>query len=62
VALLNKIDLIPHLDYDNDLAIKYIKDVHPRMPIFETSARTGEGMDNWLEWIVKEVEAKKAGG
>jgi hydrogenase nickel incorporation protein HypB len=62
VALLNKIDLIPHLDYDNDLAIKYIKDVHPQMPVFETSARTGQGMDKWIEWIVKQVEAKKAGG
>ncbi len=60
VAILNKIDLLPYLDYDKDLAIKYIKDVHSDMPIFETSAKTGEGMEKWYEWILDQVKAKKA--
>ena len=41
-ALLNKIDLLPYLDYDKGQAIDYIHQVHPDMPIFEISARTGK--------------------
>jgi hydrogenase nickel incorporation protein HypB len=57
-ALLNKIDLLPHLDYDKAKAIGYIRQVHPGMPIFELSARTGEGLGPWVDWLRARVEAK----
>ena len=59
VALLNKIDLLPYLDYDKDKAIDYIHQVHPDMPIFEVSAKTEEGFDPWLEWLISKVKKKQ---
>jgi len=57
-ALLNKIDLLPYLDYDKGQAIDYIHQVHPGMPIFEISARTGEGLGPWVDWLRTRVAAK----
>jgi hydrogenase nickel incorporation protein HypB len=50
-ALLNKIDLLPYLDYDIKLAAANILQIHPGMPVFETSAKTEAGFGPWLEWI-----------
>jgi hydrogenase nickel incorporation protein HypB len=58
VALLNKIDLLPYLDYDKQEAIDCIHQVHPDMPIFEISAKTGEGFEPWLEWLKERVKQK----
>ena len=58
VALLNKVDLLPYLDYDKDKAIDYIHQVHPDMPIFEISAKTEEGFEPWLEWLIGKVRQK----
>jgi len=58
-AVLNKTDLLPYLDYDRDAAVGYIRQVHPDMPIFEMSARTGEGLDAWIEWIEAGVKGKR---
>ena len=58
VALLNKVDLLPYLDYDKDKAIDYIHQVQPDMPIFEISAKTEEGFKPWLEWLVGKVRQK----
>jgi len=58
VALLNKIDLLPYLDYDKDKAVDYIHQVHPDMPVFEISARTEEGFEPWIEWLKGKVKAK----
>ena len=60
VALLNKVDLLPYLDYDKDKAIDYIHQVHPDMPIFEISAKTEEGFEPWLEWLVGKVKEKQS--
>jgi hydrogenase nickel incorporation protein HypB len=57
-ALLNKIDLLPYLDYDRQAAIGFIQQVHPGMPIFEISAKTEEGFEHWLEWLKSKVSAK----
>jgi len=58
VALLNKVDLLPYLDYDKDKALDYIHQVHPGMPIFEISAKTEEGFEPWLEWLISKVRQK----
>jgi len=59
VALLNKVDLLPHLEIDIDRAEANILQVHPDMPVFRTSSKTGEGLAPWLQWIRKKVAAKK---
>lgn len=57
-ALLNKIDLLPYLDFDKQKAIDYIHQVHPDMPVFEISAKTGEGFDPWIEWLRNKIKRK----
>jgi hydrogenase nickel incorporation protein HypB len=57
-ALLNKIDLLPYLDFDKDKAIDYIHQVHPDMPVFEISAKTEEGFDPWIEWLKNKIHQK----
>ncbi len=53
VVLLNKIDLVPHLDADVDTYIAHVRQVNPAATILPVSARTGEGMTAWFEWIRK---------
>lgn len=61
-AILNKIDLLPYLDADAALAVDNMKKVHPSMPVFELSARTGEGFEPWLEWLTIKVFEKTGKG
>src|SRR6476661_3452614 len=51
LVLVNKIDLLPHLDYDLDKFLYYLDQVHPDVPRMLVSARTGEGIDGWREWL-----------
>ena len=51
VVLLNKIDLVPYLDADVDTYVARVREVNPTAAILPVSARTGEGMDAWLEWL-----------
>ena len=57
-ALINKIDLLPYLDLQVDAVEKSILQVHPDMPIFNISAKTGEGFDGWVSWLKQQVEKK----
>ena len=51
VMLLNKTDLLPHLDFDVGKCREYAHRVNPALIIFEVSARTGEGMEAWYRWL-----------
>ena len=51
LMILNKTDLLPHLDFDVDLAVANALKVNPRIRALKVSARTGEGMEAWLSWI-----------
>ena len=51
VVLLNKIDLVPHLDADVDTYVARVREVNPTATILPVSARTGEGMGAWYEWL-----------
>jgi hydrogenase nickel incorporation protein HypB len=55
VALLNKIDLLPHLDYDSRVAVDNIRQIHPGMAVYEISAKTEEGFDPWIKWIRHQI-------
>ena len=50
-ALINKIDLVPYLDIDTETVQKSILQVHPDMPVFSISAKTGEGFGEWVAWL-----------
>jgi len=60
LAILSKIDLVPHLDFDMNAAVDYIRQVHDHIKIIKLSAKTGEGMDEWTGWLSGKVEAKKS--
>ncbi len=51
VMILNKTDLVPHLDFDVEKCLQYAKQVNPKIKIFSVSAKTGEGFDDWLSWL-----------
>lgn len=51
LMILNKIDLLPHLSFDVELCIEYARRVNPGIRVLQLSATTGEGMENWLQWI-----------
>ena len=51
LMLLNKCDLLPYLTFDANLAIENARRVNPNIQVIRISATSGEGMDEWLEWI-----------
>jgi hydrogenase nickel incorporation protein HypB len=53
VVLINKIDLVPHLDFDLDKLIRHVETVHPGVSVLLMSAQTGEGVEDWRRWLVK---------
>jgi hydrogenase nickel incorporation protein HypB len=53
LVLINKIDLVPHLDFDLDKLVRHIEAVHPGVPVMLMSARTGEGIEDWRRWLVQ---------
>src|SRR4051794_8680316 len=51
LVLVNKIDLLPHVDYDIEKFRAHLETVHPGVERIELSARTGEGVDEWRSWL-----------
>src|SRR5215210_4554385 len=51
LVLVNKIDLLPHLDYDLDKFLGNVDAVHPGVARMAVSARTGEGIAAWRDWL-----------
>ena len=54
LMLLNKCDLLPYLTFDADLAVANARRVNPNIQVIRTSATSGEGMGEWLDWIKAE--------
>jgi len=50
-VLVNKVDLLPHLDYDLDKFLSNLDQVHPDVERMLVSARTGEGIHAWRAWL-----------
>ncbi|WP_173985230.1 hydrogenase nickel incorporation protein HypB [Magnetospirillum sp. SS-4] len=53
MMILNKTDLLPHCDFDVERCIAFARRVNPDIVVLQLSARTGEGMDEWLAWITE---------
>jgi hydrogenase nickel incorporation protein HypB len=51
LMLLNKIDLLPHVDFDIDACEANARRINPAIRIIRVSARSGEGLELWLQWI-----------
>jgi hydrogenase nickel incorporation protein HypB len=52
LVVVNKIDLLPHLDFDLDRFLSNLDAVHPGVERIVVSARTGDGVDAWREWLL----------
>ncbi len=61
ILLLNKIDLLPYLDFDIEQCLQYARRVNPGIQIFQVSAKTGEGMQAWYQWIRLTQQARLIG-
>lgn len=56
--IINKIDTMEVFDFDLDLCVERVKRLNPNIEIFPISAKTGEGMEAWTEWLYKEVKGE----
>ena len=57
VLILNKIDLLPYLDFNIDEAIKNARQINPTLTIFPMSCKTGEGLDLWINWLQSKLNS-----
>ena len=55
VVLINKIDVLPYFDFDMEACKRNILMRNPKAKIIPISAKTGEGMQQWTEWLLGEV-------
>jgi hydrogenase nickel incorporation protein HypB len=60
LVIVNKIDLLPHLDFDLDRLMYHIDQVHPGVERLVVSARTGEGIDGFREWLERTAAREEA--
>ncbi|SHI66688.1 hydrogenase nickel incorporation protein HypB [Lutispora thermophila] len=56
VLIINKIDVMPYFDFDIDKVKEYAYMRNPKLKIFPLSAKTGEGMDDWVGWLRQQVK------
>jgi hydrogenase nickel incorporation protein HypB len=52
MVVINKIDLLPHLDFDLDRFLANLRAVNPGADLVQLSARSGEGIEQWCNWLV----------
>jgi len=55
--LINKTDLLEHIDFDMDKVITDAGKLNPDLKIFRISAKTGSGMDKWYEWLLSRISS-----
>ncbi len=60
VMIVNKLDLLPYVDYDVAKVKRQALAINPHLRIFELSCRTGEGLDTWCEWLMAFVHGQVA--
>ncbi len=60
VCILNKTDLMPYVDFDVDAFTENAQKINPFLTFFNLSAKTGDGLDDWCQWLQNELESKRA--
>jgi len=55
--IVNKIDLAPYVDFDLEKARRDALALNRKLKIFEVSCKTGQGLENWVQWLAGEIEA-----
>ena len=59
VMILNKTDLLPHLEFDVNLVVANARQVNPDIEVLQLSARTGEGLEAWYGWLRRAAETAR---
>ncbi len=57
VMIINKMDLMPYVDFDLEKAKKTALAINPKLKIFEVSCKNGQGLDGWFNWLSGQIEA-----
>ena len=55
IMILNKTDLLPHVDFDVARAVANAREVNPSIRVFQVSARSGDGLQDWYGWLRGEI-------
>ncbi|MCP4284844.1 MAG: hydrogenase nickel incorporation protein HypB, partial [Gammaproteobacteria bacterium] len=58
--VINKIDLMPYIDFDMDYFRRGVEILNPGLVTFPLSCRTGEGVERWMGWLTQQVKPKAA--
>jgi hydrogenase nickel incorporation protein HypB len=53
-AVITKMDIAEAVEFDREAALRNIREIRPGILIFETSAKTGAGMDGWLDYLAEQ--------
>jgi hydrogenase nickel incorporation protein HypB len=59
LMVINKIDLLPHLDFDIERCKGFARQVNPQLDILELSCRSGAGLEAWYGWLEEGVKQKR---
>ncbi|MBF2065936.1 MAG: hydrogenase nickel incorporation protein HypB [Calothrix sp. C42_A2020_038] len=52
VMIITKLDLLPYVQFDIQKCINYARQVNPQIQVFQLSAQTGEGLNDWYKWLI----------
>lgn len=58
LMILNKIDLLPHVQFDVDHCLRYARQVNPKLQILQLSATRGDGLDAWCAWLRAQMQGR----
>ena len=59
--VLNKVDLLPYVNFDVERAVTFARRLNKDLPVFQLSCTKGEGLKDWYTWLRAQVKLKKAG-
>jgi hydrogenase nickel incorporation protein HypB len=62
VVVLNKMDLLPYIDFDVDAYCHLLRALNPGVAVFPLSCKTGEGVVAWVDWLIQEQARATSGG
>jgi hydrogenase nickel incorporation protein HypB len=60
LVVINKVDLLPHVEFDMDRYLHHLEAVHPGVQTMQVSARTGEGVEQFRTWLQRAPERAAA--
>ncbi len=61
IIVINKIDLLPHVDFDAEELSRAVRKLKPDIPVIRMSTKTGEGVDGWISWLEEKLTGRKEG-